>query len=467
MNKLSVAPPWEGVSLGNLEPVQEGPSIPANVEAERAVLGSILIDPGAINKANEILTSKDFFRERHQLIFDAMQYLAHANQPIEFVGLQRVLEDSNHLGAIGGPAYLTDLIASIPTAMYVEHYANIVLDESISRQLIYAAGAVAELAYSRGIPSKKKLDQAQQLLLQVVAKADGRNGLEQVGPIIVRVMENLDKRSQQDEKMLGLPTGFAMLDRILGGLCVGLIILAARPGQGKSALAMSMIANAIRKHNARVAFFSLEMTKEQLVERLLSAESATAGTKLRTGELELEDFERLNYAANELMLKPLYIDDNAESTVLQIRSKARRLYAEQGLDLIVVDYMQLMHASEERMGSRQEEVAAISRGLKALSKELNVPVLALAQLSRAVESRADKRPILSDLRESGQVEQDADAVLFIYREDYYIEDTDRQNIADILIAKHREGATGTVSLFFRKEITQFRELEITRTDLEY
>lgn len=444
--------------------------IPANLDAERAVLGSCLIDPAAFDKVSGFLKPNAFYRERHAWLYEAMQALANRHEPLDFITVTDEMERQGRLEEAGGPAFITELITDIPTALYVEHYARIVERTATLRRLLAAAGKIAELAYEEGDDLNGVIDRAEQIVMGV---SEGRQR-QQIAPlsdIMPAVIDRIEESSQQ-QGLMGLPTGFALLDRTLGGLQKSdLIVLAGRPGMGKTGFSLSVALNAARLGNARVAIFSLEMSEEQLVNRLLSMETGIDSHRLRSGKIEDEEWPVLLEAANTLSNLNIFIDDTPAATVNEIRAKARRLHAEHGLDLILIDYMQLMSGAAgndgRRGGNRTEEVSYISRSLKALARELNVPVLALAQLSRAVEGRADKRPTLSDIRESGSVEQDSDIVLFIYREDYYIEDTDRQNIADVIIAKHRHGATGTVSLYFRKELTQFRDIEFNRTELEY
>ena len=314
------------------------------------------------------------------------------------------------------------------------------------------------------------VDRAEQIIFGISESRIHRD-LTPIRAIMSRVVDRIDFLSRNQDTLMGVPTGFTMLDRLLGGLQKSdLVILAARPAMGKTSFCLSIAQNAAKRHGTRVAFFSLEMSNDQLVQRLLAMETGIDSHRLRLGNIHEEEWPILLEAANMLANTHIFIDDTPAASVNDIRTKARRLYAEDGIDLIIIDYMQLMTGQSGGSGrneNRQQEISYISRSLKTLARELNVPVIALSQLSRAVESRSDKRPMLSDLRESGSIEQDADVVLFIYREDYYIEDTDRQNIADILVTKHRHGATGTVSLYFRKELTQFRDLEIQRTELEY
>lgn len=454
-------------NMNELETPSKG--IPSNLEAERAVLGSLMIDPDAIVKVASSLRPEDFFRERHGWLYEAMLTLNERREPLDFVTIADELERRNQLSEIGGPAFLTDLISNTPTALYVDHYARIVERTAVLRRLIAAAGKIAEVAYDESQDVEEVVDRAEQIILGVSESRIHRD-LVPIRALMANVVDRIDFLARNQGTLMGVPTGFTMLDRLLGGLQKSdLIILAGRPGMGKSSFALSIAQNAAKRIDARVGIFSLEMSSEQMVQRLLSMETGIDSHRLRLGSVQEDEWPILLEAANMLAGASVFIDDTPGASVLEIRTKARRLYAEHGLDLILIDYMQLMsgQAGAGRNDNRQQEISYISRSLKALARELNVPVLALSQLSRAVESRSDKRPMLSDLRESGSIEQDADVVLFIYREDYYAEETDRQNIADVLVAKHRHGATGTVSLYFRKELTQFRDLEIQRTELEY
>ncbi len=443
-------------------------AIPANIEAERAVLGSLLIDPDAIVKVASFLRAEDFFRERHTWLYDAMTSLNERQEPLDYVTLVDELERRDQLDDVGGPAYITDLVNGTPSAMAVDHYARIVERTAVLRRLISAAGKIAELAYDEREEVESVVDRAEQIIFGVSESRIHRE-LTPIRAIMTNVVDHIDFLARNQGMVMGVPTGFTDLDGMLGGFQKSdLIILAGRPGMGKSSLAISVAQNAAKKHNSRVALFSLEMSNEQMVQRLLAMETAIDSHRLRMGQVHDDEWPILLEAANTLAHTNIFIDDTPAASVNDIRTKARRLYAEHGLDMIMIDYMQLMSGqSGGRNENRQQEISYISRSLKGLARELNVPVLALSQLSRAVEGRADKRPMLSDLRESGSIEQDADAVLFIYREDYYIEDTDRQNIADVIVAKHRHGSTGTVSLFFRKELTQFRDLDTNVVELDY
>lgn len=436
-------------------------SLPVSLESEAALLGACLLNPDAIYEVSVLVQPGDMFRERNAWIYEAMLALNERREPIDFVLLQEELERRGRLADIT-TAYLTSLIRAVPSALYANHYATVVANASLRRRLIAAAGKIAQLAYDESSSPLTLLDASQEVLFAITAQHGGR-GLEHVASITQQVVNYL-AQLQAGGVPPGIPSGFVMLDRVLGGFQRGdLITLAARPAMGKSALAFGFAYNAARA-GARVAIFSMEMSKSQAAERWLSMLSTIDNTRLRLGQFQDDEWGALLSAANDLSQKSLYVDDSPALTITDVRTRARRIWAEGGLDLLIVDYMQLMKAVE-RGENNHMEVSAISKGLKALAGELNVPIIALSQLSRAVESRSDKRPMLSDLRASGAIEEDSAVVMFIYREDYYIEDTDRQNIADIIVAKHRHGATGTISLFFRRELAQFRDLELQRTDL--
>lgn len=443
-------------------------SIPANLEAERAVLGSLLIDPDAIIKVANFLRVEDFFRERHGWLYDVMLTLHERREPLDFVTVVDELERRGQLEEIGGPAYITDLIGGTPTSINIDFYARIVERTALLRRLISAAGQIAELAYDESQEVGEVIDRAETLIFGV-SEARIHRDLMPIRAIMGNVVDRIDFLTRNKDTLMGVPTGFTMLDRLLGGMQKSdLIILAARPAMGKTSLALNLALNAAQNYKARVAIFSLEMSNEQLVQRLLSMVTAIDSHRLRLGHLHEDEWGILLEVANTLADTSIFIDDTPAASVNEIRTKCRRLYAEHGLDMVLIDYMQLMSGQTgSRNENRQQEISYISRSLKSLARELNVPVIALSQLSRAVESRSDKRPMLSDLRESGSIEQDADVVLFIYRDDYYNEDSEQQNIADVIVAKHRHGSTGTVSLYFRKELTQFRDLEIQRTELDY
>ncbi|MCL4862080.1 MAG: replicative DNA helicase [Caldilineaceae bacterium] len=378
-------------------------SIPANLEAERAVLGSLMIDPDAIIKVASFLRPEDFYRERHAWLYEAMIALNERREPLDFVTIVDEMERRQQLEEIGGPAFLTDLITNTPTALFVDHYARIVERTAVLRRLIGAAGRIAELAYDESQDVDDVVDRAEQIILGVSESRIHRD-LTPIRAIMNTVVDRIDFLARNQGTLMGVPTGFTMLDRLLGGLQKSdLVILAGRPGMGKSSFAISMAQNAAKHFNARVALFSLEMSSDQQVQRLLSMETGIDSHRLRLGAVQEDEWPILLEAANLLSNTNIFIDDTPAASVVEIRTKSRRLYAEHGLDMILIDYMQLMtgQGGMGRNDNRQQEISYISRSLKALARELNVPVLALSQLSRAVESRADKRPMLSDLRESG------------------------------------------------------------------
>ena len=378
-------------------------SIPSNIEAERAVLGALLIDPDAVTKIASFVRAEDFYRERHAWIFSALMALHERREPADFVTLVDELERQEQLEAIGGPAYITELINSTPTAIYVDFYARIVERTAILRRLIGAAGKIAELAYDESNNVDEVVDRAEQIIFGISESRIHRD-LTPIGSIMANVVDTIDFLARNQDTLMGVPTGFVMLDKMLGGFQKSdLIIVAGRPGMGKSSLGMSIAQNAAKRHAARVAVFSLEMSNEQLVQRMLSVESAIDSHRLRLGQVYEEEWPILMEAANTLAATKIFIDDTPGATAMDIRTKSRRLYAEHGLDMIIIDYMQLMsgNSTPGRGENRQQEISYISRSLKELARELNVPVVALSQLSRAVESRTDKRPMLSDLRESG------------------------------------------------------------------
>jgi replicative DNA helicase len=439
---------------------------PQNIEAEQSVLGSLLIDREAIIKVAPFLQRDDFYREAHALIYTAIVDLHERRQPADFVTLSDELERRAQLEPVGGPAYLTSLINSVPTSIHVEYYAHIVERTAILRRLIEAAGKIAGLAYEEAEDVDVVVDRAEQILFDVSQRRVSR-GLISIKHLLTEYYDRVEYLHQHQGEMVGLPTGFVDLDRLLGGLQRSdLIIVAGRPGMGKSSLGLSIAHQAALKHKAVVAFFSLEMSGEQLVQRLIAGETGITSQRLRIGDIHDIEWDKLVKASGSLSETMIFIDDSPSPSPMEIRTKSRRLAAEYGLDLVIVDYLQLLRGgihSENRV----QEISYISRALKGLARELNVPVLAMSQLSRAVETRQDKRPILSDLRESGSIEQDADVVVFIYREELYEENTDRKNVADILISKHRNGPTGQVSLRFVSEQTKFVDLDTYHEDLGY
>ena len=436
---------------------------PQNIEAEQAVLGAMLIDKEAIAKATEVLSADDFYREAHRVIFSAMLELYNKNEAVDMVTVTEILKRDNKLEDIGGIAYITSLANVVLTAANVKYHAEIVAEKSVLRQLVRVSTEIAAMGYEANEDVGTLLDTAESRILEI-SNRKKKNDFTAINDILMDSVQSIESLLQNKGGLTGLPAGFADLDKLTSGLHPSdFIILAARPSMGKTALALNIVQNvALRAHKViggeprSVAFFSLEMSKEQLVNRMLCAEAGIDSQRLRVGEMHDEDWTHLWDACDTMSRAKIYIDDTAGITAMDMRSRARRLKAEHGLDLIVVDYLQLMQGSGKRnnSGDRQQEVSEISRSLKALARELDVPVLALSQLSRSVESRQVKRPMLSDLRESGSLEQDADIVAFLYREDYYNPETENKH-TELIIAKHRNGAVDTVNLFFQKQFTKF------------
>ena len=437
---------------------------PQNIEAEQSVLGSLLIDRDAIIKVAPFLRAEDFYREAHGRVFASILDLHERREPADFVTLCDEMERRGQLEAVGGPGYITSLINSVPTAIHVEHYAHIVERTAVLRRLIDAAGKIAGLAYDEAEDVDTVVDRAEQILFDVSQRRVS-GGLTQLRRILSEYYDRIEYLHEHKGEMVGLPTGFLDLDRLLGGMQPSdLIIVAGRPGMGKSSFGLSVAHSAAVKHHAIVAFFSLEMSGEQLVQRLIAGETGISSQRLRVGDIRDIEWDKFVKASGSLAETYIFVDDAPSPSPIEIRTKCRRLAAQYGLDLIIIDYMQLMRG-DVRSENRVQEVSYISRMLKGLARELHVPVIAMSQLSRAVESRQDKRPILSDLRESGTIEQDADVVLFIYREEMYDENTERRRIADIIVSKHRNGPTGQISLLFEAEQTKFKDLDTFHEDL--
>lgn len=434
---------------------------PHNLEAEAGLLGGILVDKEALIKVADAVNPDDFYVDRNGVIYGAMLELYEARQPIDLLTLSNRLEEKKELDRIGGAVYLTDLVEQVPTAAHVAHYANIVAHKATLRRLIGAAGDIAALGHDENSPLDGLLDRAEQTLFGVSQKHLKQNFIP-ISSVLAESFDRLDDLHKDKNSLRGVPTGFKTLDTTLAGLQKSdLIILAARPSMGKTTLALNIAHHVAVKEGVPVGIFSLEMGKDQLIERLLAAESGIDAWKLRNARLEDSDFPKLTDAMAALNEAPIFIDDSASTNIMEMRTKARRLQSEHDLGLIVIDYLQLI-SGRKLSGSdnRVQEVSEISRGLKGLARELNVPVLALSQLSRSVESRTPPIPQLSDLRESGSIEQDADVVMFIYREDYYKRDESEQpGIAQILVQKHRNGPTGVVDLYFHPEYTLFRDLD--------
>ncbi len=431
---------------------------PQNPQAEASLVGSLLLDKDAIIKIADIVHIGDFYVEKNGLIFEAILRLYEKREPVDIVTLSEQLEKQSVLKDIGGASYLTELVNGVPTAAHVIQYAQIVAQKATLRRLIEAASQINTMAYDEDQQLDTLLDKAEKTLFDVSQKHLRQNFIS-IKDVLVESFDRLDSLHKDKGTMRGVPTGFKGIDNILAGLQKSdLIIIAGRPSMGKTSLALNIAQNVATKEGVPVGIFSLEMSKEQLIDRLLASEAGIDSWKLRTGSLEDKDFEKINKAMGILAEAPIFIDDSAMANVMEMRTKARRLQSEHDLGLLVVDYLQLM-SGRNSGENRVHEISEITRGLKGLARELNVPVIALSQLSRSVEQRSPKIPQLSDLRDSGSIEQDADVVMFIYREDYYDKETDKKNIADILIKKHRNGPTGEVELFFQPEQTLFRSID--------
>ena len=440
---------------------------PQNLEAEASVLGGLMLDPDSIIKISDTLTADDFYNPHHREIFSAMLDLFDSRSSIDVLTVSNKLTDKGKLENIGGMAYLTSLVNNTPSATHVVHYSKIIQKKSTLRKLITTSSEIISKAFGEVEDVDVLLDAAEQKLFGVSQKYLKANFIP-ITQVLHETYERIDDLHQNRGKLRGVPTGFPSLDNLLGGLQKSdLVILAARPSMGKTSMALDIVRNVSIRNNIPVGIFSLEMSKDQLVDRLLAAEADIDLWKMRTGRLsdqgEDNDFERIGHAMGRLSDAPIFIDDSASANIMELRTKARRLQAEHELGLIVVDYLQLMEGRKNE--SRVQEVSEISRSLKSLARELNVPVLALSQLSRAVESRNPPIPQLSDLRDSGSIEQDADVVMFIYREDVYKgQDSKKPNIADILIKKHRNGPIGQIELFFDEAKTSFRNLAEEREE---
>ncbi|MDI3256678.1 MAG: replicative DNA helicase [Kyrpidia sp.] len=431
---------------------------PQSLEAEQAVLGAALLDAAAFHAASERLTPEDFYRSAHQKIFRAMMDVAAGGDPVDLVTVTARLQTVGQLDEAGGASYLAELAHIVPTTANIEYYVDLVHDKSVLRQLIRAASQIAAKGYETADDVAEVLDEAERRIFEITQSRVIR-GFTPIRDILEQAFERIEYLYAHKGHVTGIPSGFPDLDRMTSGFQKSdLIIVAARPSVGKTAFALNIAQNVGVRYGVPVAILSLEMSKEQLVQRMLCAEANLDAHKLRTGFLEEQDWPKLTMAVANLSEAPIYIDDTPGITLAEMRSKCRRLKAERGLGLVVVDYLQLMQG-RGRADNRQQEISEISRGLKALARELEAPVIALSQLSRSVEQRQDKRPMLSDIRESGSIEQDADLVAFLYREDYYNPETDRKNVVEVIVAKQRNGPTGKVEMVFLKNFNKFVNLE--------
>lgn len=440
---------------------------PQNIEAERSVLGALMLDKDAIIKVANLLRIGDFYKDDHNLIYEAMVELYEKREPIDVLSLSNRLEEKGQLDKIGGSSYLTSLVNSVPTSSNVTHYAKVVQKKSTLRKLISTASKIVELGYKEEEDVEKILDEAEQKLFAVSQKYIKQDFVP-IKAILESAFNRIDELHKGDHKLRGVPSGFPDLDNILAGFQKSdLIVLAARPSIGKTTLALDLARQIAIQQKISIGIFSLEMSSDQLIDRMLAAQAGVDLWRLRTGRLKSsdgdDDFQRIGEAMGILSEAPIYIDDAGSANVMEMRTMARRLQAEHNVGLIIIDYLQLM---EGRSGgdNRVNEISEISRALKQLARELNIPIIALSQLSRAVESRSPQIPKLSDLRESGSIEQDADIVMFLYREDREKPDTPNKNIVEVHIAKHRNGPVGKISLYFNEASTTFKSLERTRTE---
>ncbi|MBI5078916.1 replicative DNA helicase [Candidatus Saganbacteria bacterium] len=427
---------------------------PQNLVAEQSVIGSMLLDKNAAVRAIEILRPDSFYRDAHRFIYEAILELFDRGEPIDMVTLTEALRKSGKLDAVGGSVYVADLLNSVPTAANVEYYAKIVEEKAVLRRLIEAGTNIVSEAFDEPEDVDQVLDRAEKAIFDVALKRV-REGFQRIDSVIKRVLDKIDSLYGKKEAITGTPTGYPDLDQLTAGFQnADLIIIAARPAVGKTAFALNIVQNVAIRYKTPVAIFSLEMSKDQLAQRMLCSEAEVDAQRLRTASLSDAGWKKLTRSLGRISEAPIYIDDSASITATEIRAKARRLKIERGLGLVVVDYLQLMRG-RNRVENRVQEISDIARSLKTLARELDVPVVALSQLSRAVEQRPDRIPRLSDLRESGEIEQTADLVIFIHREDYYNPQSERGNVAEIIIAKQRNGPVGTMELVFRKEIAKF------------
>ncbi|WP_026908447.1 replicative DNA helicase [Paucisalibacillus globulus] len=432
---------------------------PHNIEAEQAVIGAIFLEPEAFSTASELLMPGDFYRASHQRIFETMLSLGDRGEPIDLVTVTSALSNNQQLEEAGGVSYLAQVAESVPTAANIEYYAKIVEEKAILRRLIRTATDIVTETFSREDEVENLLNEAEKSILDVSGRKN-TGSFKVIKDVLIEVYDKIETLHRSNGDVTGVPTGYRELDKMTSGFQRNdLIIIAARPSVGKTAFALNIAQNVATKTDENVAIFSLEMGADQLVQRILCAEGNIDATRLRNGKLEADDWSKLTMAMGSLSNAGIYIDDTPGIRVSEIRSKCRRLKQEHGLGMILIDYLQLISGSGKPGENRQQEVSEISRSLKGLARELNVPLIALSQLSRGVEQRQDKRPMMSDLRESGSIEQDADIVGFLYRDDYYDKESEKQNIIEIILAKQRNGPVGTVELAFVKEYNKFVDLD--------
>ncbi|AUN15897.1 replicative DNA helicase [[Clostridium] sordellii] len=427
---------------------------PHSVESEQSILGSILLDKEAIITVTETIQPEDFYKEAHKIIYECMMKLNNKNEPIDLITLTEELKKQGHLEDIGGISYITSLSTIVPTTSNVKYYADIVKEKSVLRKLIKVSNDILNSGYDSSIKVEDLLEKAEKKIFDISQEKSSED-FQSINSVLMDTYDMIEKLYTNKEDITGITTGFDDLNKKTNGLQrTDLILVAARPAMGKTAFSLNLVQNAALKGNASVAVFSLEMSKEQLVQRMLSAQSHVELKKIKNGSLDENDWPRIIDAMSVLSNASIYIDDTPGIKISELRSKCRKLKIEKGLDLILIDYLQLMEGDGGNE-SRQQEISKISRSLKVIAKELNCPVVALSQLSRAPEQRSDHRPMLADLRESGAIEQDADIVMFLYRDEYYHPDSDRKNIGEIIIAKNRHGETGSVELVWLGEIQKF------------
>lgn len=438
---------------------------PHDTEAEQAVIGCMLTDRDSINAAIEVLKEEDFYREDNKTIYSAILNLYNRSEPVDIITLKSELSSMGKLEAVGGLEYLAELPEKVPTTSNVDKYIKIVEEKSLLRNLLKTANDIIKLGYDETQEVETIMDQAEKKIFDTI-QLRNQKGYSSIKDILVDTFTELEKLYNQKQHVTGVPSGFFDLDNITAGFHGSeLILIAARPAMGKSAFVLNIAATAAVRNNIPVAIFSLEMSKEQMTNRILCSEAMVDSNKLRTGKIDEGDWAKLANASGELSSSNIFIDDTPGISVMEIRAKCRKLKLEKDIGLVIIDYLQLVQGSNKRGGTREQEIAEISRSLKILAKEIGVPVIALSQLSRAVEQRPDHRPMLSDLRESGSIEQDADLVMFLYRDDYYNPDTDKKGIAEVIIAKHRSGSLGNVELLWLSNFTKFENLEKYRSDM--
>ena len=431
---------------------------PQNIEAEQSVLGASLLDKEVLSTITEIIDVSDFYREDHKEIFEAIMDLYERGEPIDLITVSEQLKIRGSIDAVGGLEYLTNLVNAVPTTANAKHYAKIVEEKSILRRLIKTSSEIINMGYDETEEVEYILDRAEKGIFDISQKRNSQ-GFVQIKDVLIETFDRLEELYNNKGNVTGIPTGFVDLDHKTAGLHNSdLVLIAARPAMGKTSFVLNIAQYAAIHSQVPVAIFSLEMSKEQLVNRMLCCEAMVDAQKMRTGQLEDSDWQKIAKALGPISDAPIYLDDTPGVTSAEIRAKCRRLKLEKDLGLVIIDYLQLMQG-RGRSESRQQEISEISRSLKILAKEINVPVIALSQLSRAPEMRSDHRPILSDLRESGAIEQDADIVMFLYRDDYYNPETEKKNVAEVIVAKHRSGSTGTVELAWLGQYTKFANLE--------